>query len=56
MIDEDLKQRKIADGTYTEDHVLYLMVRELNKLEKKVENMKMKIARRARKNPKFINK
>lgn len=48
MIDEDLKARKIANGTYTEDNILYLLVRELNKLEKKVERTKLKIAKRVR--------
>ncbi len=48
MIEEDLKQRKIANGTYTEDNLLYLMVKELRNLERKVERVKMKIAKRVK--------
>ena len=49
MIDEDLKNRKIANGTYTEDNILYNLLKELKSLERKVEKTKMKMVARIRK-------
>lgn len=42
MIDEDLKQRKIANGTYIEDWILHKLVKGLNAFERRVVKVTMK--------------
>ena len=51
MIDEDLKQRKIANGTYTEDWILHKLIQSLKRFEKKgnqkqIDLLKIKIRNR----------
>lgn len=42
MIDSDLKQRKIANGTYTEDYILYKLVKGLAAFERRVVKVSTK--------------
>ncbi len=42
MIDEDLKQRRIANGTYIEDWILHKLVKGLKAFERRVVKVNMK--------------